>query len=246
MQRVSNRLIEQSDIENMPNTWKKQAYRQIAKKLGPKSNFPCIFSKNAYKKGLLQFVFMESISHDQMEELKVCLTEFIEANKEWDHRISTAKPLLIVFSTQAIKSERLEDYHSFGWNVLRSIHALDPSPWPHGVDKDPSSPNWSMCFNGMQLFINMSCPAHKVRRSRNLGDHFIMVVNPRERFDVVAGDNAKGHRVRDEIRGRIEIYDNCKPCKQLGYFGSDTMEWQQYGIIEENKTRTSKCPYKID
>jgi N-omega-hydroxy-L-arginine synthase len=90
----------------------------------------------------------------------------------------------------------------------------------------------------------MSSPAHKVRRSRNLGAHFKLVINPRERFDVVAGDTPAGRKARANIRDRIERYDSLSHCRQLGSYGSSALEWWQYGIIEENAERSDVCPFR--
>jgi N-omega-hydroxy-L-arginine synthase len=102
-----------------------------------------------------------------------------------------------------------------------------------------------MCFNGMPLFCNMSNPAHRVRRSRNLGEHFILVINPRERFDIFAGDSPSGRQVRSNIRNRIARYDGTPHSLQLGSYGNGGVEWSQYGLIEDNIERTDKCPFKF-
>ena len=73
------------------------------------------------------------------------------------------------------RARTVEDYHAFGWRILTDLHDLDPAPWPDEVPADPDSPGWSMCFNGMALFCNMSSPAYRKRRSRNLGGHFVIV-----------------------------------------------------------------------
>jgi len=87
---------------------------------------------------------------------------------------------------------------------------------------DPMAPYWSMCFAGMQLFINFSSPAHRQRKSRNLGRHFLFIVNPRERFDIVAGDTPEGNRVRQVIRDRAEAYDGIPHAPSGGNTASPT------------------------
>ena len=102
-----------------------------------------------------------------------------------------------------------------------------------------------MCLNGMPIFCNMSHPGHRVRRSRNLGEHFVFIINPRERFDIVAGDTPSGRKVRSNIRNRIGRYDGISHCPQLASYGAGGIEWWQYGIVEDNIERTDKCPFNF-
>lgn len=171
------------------------------------------------------------------------LSEYVALSRTWDGNVNTARPLVVAFSKECIHTERLEDYHRFGWRVIQFWHERDSSPWPKEVALDPYLPFWSMCHSGMQLFVNMSCPAHQRRMSRNLGDHFVFVVNPRERFDYVAGNNPEGRRMRSHIRERIEAYDGLAHCSQLGSYEAGEIEWRQYGIVEENRSRTDRCPF---
>lgn len=166
-------------------------------------------------------------------------------SREWDGRLSTAHPLVVPFSTEAAPRTSLEGYHTAAWRMLQYWHELDPDPWPDEVARDPHVPYWSMCFAGMQLFVNVSNPAHSVRRSRNLGEHMLFIVNPRERFDLVAGCTPEGRRVRRCIRARIESYDGVGHCLQLGSYAAGEIEWWQYGIIEENHPRDDRCPFSV-
>lgn len=236
-------LLPQSDVAVMASDWHLTVLDELAVRLGQGSSFPCPFSRNAFSKQLLRFIFVDGNDDESHARLALGLAEYVEISRFWDGDLNTAYPLIAAFSKEAIRSDTVEGYHEFGWSVLQRLHETDPQRWPGEVDGDPASPFWSMCFNGMSLFCNMSNPAHRVRRSRNLGSHFIFVINPRERFDAVAGNTPAGRKLRASIRSRIATYDQAEHCLQLGTYGSHAVEWQQYGIIEENSDRTDRCPF---
>lgn len=223
--------------------WHRKVYNDLESRLDRDSGFPCVFSKNAFNKQLVKFIFVETVDPVGMKHLANGLNEYVEISNHWDGTLDTAYPLLVAFSLDIISEETVEGYHAFGWEILQKLHEVDHAPWPEDVANDPNSHDWSMCFNGMPLFCNMSNPAHQVRQSRNLGEHFILVINPRERFDIFAGDNPSGRKVRANIRRRIYRYDKTIHASQLGSYGAGGIEWWQYGLIEDNVERTDKCPF---
>ncbi|GAA0273349.1 YqcI/YcgG family protein [Streptomyces polychromogenes] len=235
-------LISQEQIGDDLNGWRRDAFEDIASRLTD-PGFPCVFSRNAFRKKLVKFIFVEGSGRKGIRHLGAGLKDYVELSRDWDGALDTAYPLVVVFSADSVTADSVERYHAFGWWVLQELHAIDPTPWPEGVDKDPQSEAWSMCFHGMPLFINMSSPAHQVRRSRNLGRHFALVINPRERFDVFAGDTPSGRKVRSNIRGRIARYDGTPHAQQLGSYGTGALEWMQYGLVEENRERADVCPF---
>ncbi|MBA3772851.1 MAG: YqcI/YcgG family protein [Ramlibacter sp.] len=236
-------LISQAQMREESKGWHRAVFDDLESRLGGDPDFPCIFSKNAFRKQLLKFVFVETIDTSGIQHLGNGLKDYVEISKTWDGSIDTAYPLVAAFSLNAISSQSVDGYHAFGWQVLQKLHEIDPAPWPEEVSKDPNSHSWSMCFDGMPLFCNMSSPAHRVRRSRNLGGHFILIINPRERFDVVAGDTPGGRSVRSNIRNRIGRYDGTPHSLQLGTYHAGATEWWQYGLVEDNIERTDKCPF---
>ncbi|XVS68269.1 YqcI/YcgG family protein [Actinosynnema sp. CA-299493] len=238
-------LISQARVGDDADGWCRTAFNEIADRLAD-PDFPCVFSKNAFRKQIIQFLFVEDAGGDGVRHLAEGLAGYVELSRRWDGRLDTASPLVVVFSSNAVDAvdaRSVEGYQAFGWKVLTALHEVDPAPWSEGVGTDPDVEGWSMCFNGMPLFFNMSNPAHRVRRSRNLGGHFALVVNPRERFDVFAGDTPSGRRVRANIRKRIERYDGTPHSWQLGSYGNGALEWRQYGLIEENAERADRCPF---
>ncbi|RCV57967.1 YqcI/YcgG family protein [Marinitenerispora sediminis] len=238
------KLISQTHIGDDGTGWHRDAFNDIEARLTD-PGFPCVFSRNAFRKRLLKLIFVENGERSGIEHLAGGLEEYVELSREWDGRLDTAYPLAAAFSLDAVAARSVEEYHAFGWRVLQELHEMDPEPWPEGVGRDPGSDSWSMSFNGMPLFCNMSSPAHRVRRSRNLGTHFVLVINPRERFDVFAGDTPSGRNVRSNIRRRIERYDGSPHALQLGTYGTGAPEWQQYGLVEDNVERTDRCPFRF-
>ncbi len=235
-------IVPQAQTTEFEEGWQRTAVEEITERLTA-PDFPCVFSRNAFRKQLLRFVFVPDGGSGGIRHLAAALTEYVEEAGRWDGQLDTAYPLVVVFSPEAVAGETVEEYHAFGWHVLQELHRVDPAPWPAGVARRPGDEAWSMCFNGMPLFCNMSNPGHRVRRSRNLGRSFVLVINPRERFDVFAGDTPSGRKVRANIRNRIQRYDGVPHSPQLGSYGIGALEWHQYGLIEENTGRTDVCPF---
>ncbi|MFH7597077.1 YqcI/YcgG family protein [Streptomyces racemochromogenes] len=235
-------IVSQARTAEFRDGWQRTAVEEITARIAD-PGFPCVFSRNALRKELLGFVFVADGGADGIRHLAGALGEYVERARDWDGQLDTAYPLVVVFAPDAVPGDSVEEHHAFGWHVLRELHRADPAPWPAGVAPRPDDETWSMCFDGMPLFCNMSSPAHRVRRSRNLGRSFVLVVNPRERFDVFAGDTPSGRKVRANIRGRIHRYDGVPHAPQLGSYGIGALEWQQYGLIEENARRTDACPF---
>ncbi|GLZ38067.1 YqcI/YcgG family protein [Actinokineospora sp. NBRC 105648] len=238
------KLISQEQVGASGPDWHLDALRDLESRLLD-PGFPCVFAKNAARKKIVTMLFVEDTGSSGIRHLAAGLADFVERSRDWDGRLDSAPPLVVAFAPDAVYARTVGEYHSFGWRVLRSLHALDPRPWPAAISRDPDTDSWSMCFNGMALFVNMSSPAHHVRRSRNLGRHFVLVVNPRERFDVFAGDTPSGRKVRANIRARIGRYDGAPHAWQLGSYGTGALEWRQYGLVEENVERADRCPFRL-
>jgi FPC/CPF motif-containing protein YcgG len=223
--------------------WHREVLRDLADRLMPPSDFPCTFSQNAFRRGLIDFIFVEDAGEAALMAASQDLSTYVAAARGWDGQVNSARPLVMAFSKAATPFDGLAEYHAFGWQVLRRLHVLDPAPWPDSVARDPEAPFWSFCHSGMQLFVNMSAPAHVGRASRNLGGHFLFVINPRERFDQVAGDTPEGRRVRGVIRARAEAYDGQPHAPVLGLYQKGELEWPQYALPDTNDAAPGRCPF---
>tara|TARA_R110001606_G_scaffold8479_2_gene37433 strand:- start:27238 stop:28035 length:798 start_codon:yes stop_codon:yes gene_type:complete len=227
--------------------WHRRAYDDVYQRLATESGFPCVFSKNAIRKGLLKFIFIEGNAPEDVCRLARGLMSFVEISTDWNGDLNTAYPLVVAFSHEATQAQSLDEFHAFGWQILQRLHARDTHPWPEDVSYDPASASWSMCFGRMPIFCNMSNPAHIHRASRNLGDHFKFVINPRERFDKVAGNTPSGPKARANIRSRILAYDGQPHSPQLGSYGEQSLEWWQYALPDRNvERRDDLCPFRHD
>ncbi|MEU4063336.1 YqcI/YcgG family protein [Streptomyces wedmorensis] len=238
------KLFSPSDVSESVEEWHRAAFAEVASRLSD-PDFPCVFSRNAFRKEILRFVFVEDAEEGGFDHLAGALAEYVALSRAWDGRLDTAYPLVVLFSPAAVTGDSVAEYQAFGWQVLQELHRRDPAPWPADVGREPDSASWSMCFDGMPLFCNMSSPAHEVRKSRNLGACFALVINPRERFDIFAGETPSGRKVRANIRDRIHRYDGVPHSPQLGSYGVGALEWLQYGLAEENAERTGTCPFSF-
>ena len=226
--------------------WHGDVVGGLAARLTPPSDFPCTFSQNAWRRGLVDLIFVEDLSPDSLAQLRADLSAYVAQSRAWDGQVNSGRPLVVAFSPKAARAGDLAGYHAIGWRVLQDWHDHDPAPWPEDVATAPEDPYWTMCFDGMQLFVNMSCPAHEQRQSRNLGEHLLFIVNPRTRFDIVAGDTPEGRRVRQVIRARCAAYDGQPHAPELGSFQAGEIEWRQYGLSDVNGEMASSCPFRQD
>ena len=223
--------------------WEEEMLRDLSDRLSGESLFPCVFAKNAYRKKLIKFLFVSTMDEPEIDRLVSGLCEYVRLSRDWDGTLNSAYPLVIAFSKDAVSARSVAGYHAAGWDILQLLHERDPAKWPDDVGRDPDAPDWSMCFDGMPIFCNMSTPEHENRPSRNLGERFVIVVNPRERFDVFAGETPAGRKARANIRHRITLYDHMSHSPQLASYGAGGIEWWQYSLLDENVERSDLCPF---
>lgn len=238
-------LLDQSEAATLPaGDWRAGAFADIAARLTPPSEFPCTFSQNAFRRGLIRFLFVEAADEAALTAAGHDLLAYVEESRDWDGQTNTARPLLMLFAPDALPASDLAAHHAFGWKALNHWRQMDPSPWPADVPRDPHAPFWSFCLAGTQLFVNMSSPAHVRRKSRNLGRAFALVINPRERFDVVAGNTPEGHRTRAAIRARATAYDGMPHSALLGHYQKGELEWVQYALPDGENVEVGRCPFE--
>jgi uncharacterized protein len=224
--------------------WKWTAYEHT-RLHATKPDFPCFFAAKAFEAEAPIFLFSDSIrAKVSRAAIARSLREYLSivtARTGWE---AASSVLFVVFKPHhPIRS--LGTYQSAVWQLLRHLHLHDPGDWPIDTPTDLDDPDWSFCFGGIPIFVNISCPANHLRRSRNLGDSLNLVMQPRVAFDEIAGNTPAGLQVRKRIRTRIQTYDLIGPSPALGAYGDPAnREWAQYGLDETNKPIPTKCPYQ--
>lgn len=105
-------LLTQQQAFNETASWRRTATRNLQRRLED-GEFPCVFSRNAFKKGLVYIVFVEGTAHDDLTRLANALTEYIvlsSFNGDFSHAIRKA-PLLRQDTagepTQSVRSARI-------------------------------------------------------------------------------------------------------------------------------------------
>lgn len=222
--------------------WMKQEYEFFSTKILDKK-FPCIFASVAYNRSQLSYTFATSITEPQSTtHINQAVIQYLASVKNLPP-VEAAMRVLLIFIKVPLNLS-VQDYHLYGWKLLQNLHEYDSQPWPSNIPVEPDNPHWSFCLHGMPIFVNISTPANIARKSRNLGGSLVLVMQPRDGFDVIAGDNPHGREVRQNIRNKLAIYDSVEPFSGLGHYGDPQhREWIEYGLGETNTPSLDKCPF---
>ncbi|MFW8593295.1 YqcI/YcgG family protein [Cribrihabitans neustonicus] len=223
------------------SAWQQRALADFASRAGDEA-FPCLFCRKAWKDGTIRFLFAECGPDLEYDDLLLGLTDYTNFVQRTDIKDRLLTPLVVFFETSRLQSGPL---HTLGWDILNWVHRMDPAPWPADVPDEPDQADWSFCFNGVQLFVNMSSPEHEALRSRNLGGCLTFVINPRENFDALASLKTRsGKLVRERIRARVAAFNGGAVPQELGFYGDENnREWMQYQLEEDSLPRPAACPF---
>lgn len=235
-------MSKQSDeIKTCP--WRQKSKNEV-KKILDKKEFPCVFAKQTNLTDSINWLFCESNSNQRCTFLEgvIRYIDFIKNTIATDRILA---PLVVLIENQAAT---LADEQKIGWEFIQFLIDNDTSEWLPDIPLEPNHHEWCLCFNGVQLFVNISSSKHKILKSRNLGSNLCLVINPREIFDIVAPLNMpKGKKIREKIRGRIEKYNGVPRPEELGFFGDkNNLEWKQYQLNENGSLKNEHCPLKIN
>lgn len=240
-------LIIRGGDSRLPD-WAVPAFRQITGILAG-DGFPCIFARQAnhLKSGWICFV--DSVEAEAgRETVRRAILAYLETLKRYSRTRATIMPLMVVVKP-CYPMLSLREYREQAWGLFQYLHDHDPEPWPSDIPTDPDRGDWSFCFGGIQLFSNVSDPAHQVHKSRNLGDSLVFAMQPRTNFDLVGGNNKKGRQVRTEIRARAERYEGRPAASHLGFFGTpENREWLQMATkdSEDDHDYPKVCPFRFN
>ena len=197
-----------------------------------RGGFPCTFSRAALRRRTLYFAFIDDVRDGaQRAQLRQSLSVYLDRTRTLP-KVEEHLHVLLIFGRPAHPPLSLAEYHGQAWTLMADWTSNDPDPWPASIPTDPHEPFWSLCFRSTQLFVNVSCPAHVQRRSRNLGRSLVLVTQPREAFDIVAGPGKRGDALRRVIRERMDVYDSVPWPTYLGTYGRGELEWPQYAVAD--------------
>lgn len=242
---LTRAAVEALRAEHRLSRWADEAYTELVAKVEDPS-FPCTFGTVAVRKGDLLVAFVEERVDTDVVRQGVYdrFLEYTDRMRPLDPVVASLHPLAVfVAPPQGVRT--LEEYFTFGWSLLQWIHERDPRPWPAHVPRDADDPAWSYCFAGVPLFVNFKTPAHRQRRSRRMASAYLLLVQTRDGFDVVAGDTPQGRRARGLIRQKLAVYDPIAPYPELAHFGTaENREWKQYFVPDDNGPMPGRCPFK--
>src|SRR5262249_20760916 len=128
-----------------------------------RGGFPCTFARAAIARQSLYFAFADCV-HDPAElaAVRQSLTEYLAVCRTIP-KTEEHLHVLLIFVAPSAHELSLQDYHAQAWNLMADWITNDTAQWPHAVPQDPHSPYWALCYQSVQLFVNVSCPAHKAR-----------------------------------------------------------------------------------
>ena len=233
--------------------WEATAYEELRAKVADE-HFPCTFGTVALRQGSILFSYLRQ--HDQLrqrglattaeriaEPVAALLAAYALRLASMPSVVASMTPLAI-FIRPPDGVDSLDDYQRLSFEILTCLRRLDPEAWPTTVTEDPDSPDWSFCFAGTAFFVNFKTPAHRARRSRRMQRSFLLLIQARDGFDILAGDTPHGRRARRIIREKLTAYDGMAPHPALAHFGTDdNREWRQYFLPDDNETTIERCPF---
>jgi len=242
--RASDVMAASSNAASFPK-WVHAAFGEFAAVMKD-AEFPCTFAREAFNKDSLLFLF-PGRAEDAVafHHFKQGLLDYLDRLTVMS-RFAAAMTVLNVMWQPEPRTLSLPEYQRAFWQLLQRLHDDDEQPWPADIPTDPEQPGWSFCFAGVPLFINLNCPAHDLRRSRRVCPTMAMVINPHDSFDVIAGANERGDKIRGHIRSLIQKYDGQPAAPELDSYGRESnREWRQYALPDDNSDRIDRCPLVI-
>lgn len=222
-------------------TWEHTAFNEV-RQIVQDVAFPCHFAQISDLVGSTYYAFTNSATEaGDCEQVARHLTEFTNVVKI--SRRGKRYVLLLVFKPEDLSRDN-EYYAEVFWRLLDYLHDHDREPWPQRVSTDPNDGDFAFCFNGMVFFTFANTPAYRRRRSRNLGESLVIVFVPSSAFSGIKLLTPGGIAARQQIRQRLERYDNEEHFPDFGMVDEGIpLAWKSYFIPDENIPLTTECPF---
>ena len=229
---LTGRLWTQPDLERAlagGGGWEREVLTAFEAAIADE-DFPCFFARAAHRKQTLCFGFLDHADDQAAAEI-VC--RYLDRLDESNGPEEAFQVLVIAVRPDGCRDS--DALHRRAQAFLDTLVANDPREWPPGAALDERDPAWQFYFRGVPIFVNVNVPAYTQRRSRNLGPSLVFVIQARAVFDVIAGRDAAGVRLREEIRSRIDRFDAIPRSPCLGFYrDGDSREASQFILGDDN------------
>lgn len=223
-----------SDNVHVPK-WLKQEYQNFQHKvLDP--GFPCQFGTVAEKQKKIYYAYLH---HKEDPMLSQILSEFLEINRKFNNSLGLA-----LFLPPEENRLSFEAYQSCFWDILDLLHKKDTLSWPEEQIENPNEPLWNFCFHGEPLFIFANFPAYQNRKSRNLGNSMVIMMQSIDVFNGIEPGSPTGTKTRLNIRERIKEFDGIQPHPNLGHPRAVVKHpWKLYVLSDDMEKERGQCPF---
>jgi FPC/CPF motif-containing protein YcgG len=201
-------------------------------------DFPCNFGLAAEKDHELRYTFVQG---DDLAALPQTLEAFLQLSRSHPN----VKHNLTVFFEPEPEARAFEYYRTRFWEVLNFLHAHDRAPWPPQIPTDKDDPLWEFCFGGDPIFMFAASPAYVQRRSRNYGNSFVMLFQPKRIFKGIESETPAGTKARRVIRARLKKWDRSEALHpDVNDYGEVLVHrWKQYVLSDDNTPARGGCPF---
>ncbi|MEA5470452.1 YqcI/YcgG family protein [Spirulina sp. 06S082] len=213
-----------SDKCSLPD-WVHKSYEAFIETIH-QDNFPCFFGTLAEQKRMIRYAIAPSLTtSESFDHILEAVYSYLEEERNLTANEINENSLLLslaIFFPLEAEEYSLEQYAKQIYDFLNELHRRDRFPWPEEIPTDPNDSEWRYCLGGRSLFVNISTPANRKRRSRNLAPGLIAVINPDDVFERVW--KRWGEDPRHNIYKRMEKYDRIPPSPLLLHQES---EWER-------------------
>ena len=201
--------------------------------------YPCMYATRALRRDSLlcaHLTWRNSPAHHR--RLADLVSAYLSALRDMPPQ-DAAMVALVVFLTVPPGSAGPSTVAA--WQAIQALMDLGG-----GVDGDAiplDDPAWALTFEATRLFVNISSPGNRRRRSRNLGSRLALVIQPRDGIDLIAPLNERGDRIREAVRQRIDAYDEVPRSPDLSRNGATANhDWKQYELVDDERGWQGPCP----
>lgn len=198
--------------------------------------YPCFFGTIAERRGEMFYSF---VNGKDTRELPATMQTFATLSAQPQYRRNN----LAVFFEPDVQPLSHSAYRELFWRILQQLHDVDPDAQAD-EQPDPMEEAWEFSYAGVQMFVVCACPSFRARRSRNLGPGMVLLFQPRSVFVDTITNKVIGREARNEVRKRLDAWDEIPAHPDLGFFGDPgNLEWKQYFLEDANVPAGDRCPF---